>query len=175
MDDPRYPIGRFSRPESISPSDLQAAINIIEQAAPQFRQSVAGWSDEQLDTPYRLDGWNARQVIHHVAESHMNAYIRSKLALTEDAPTIKPYDEGEWAKLPDALAGPVEPSLRLLEGLHERFVLVLRSIRGEQWKRTFNHPERGVVRLDVNTLLYAWHCQHHLAHIHGLSERMGWS
>lgn len=174
MNDPKYPIGRFERLETISASDLQSAINVIEQAAPQFRLAVAGLSDEQLNTPYRPGGWNSRQVIHHVAESHMNAYIRCKLALTENSPTIKPYDEAEWAKLPDATAGPIEPSLRLLEGLHERFVLVLRSIEGDQWQRTFTHPERGVVRLDSNTMLYAWHSKHHLAHITGLRERMAW-
>lgn len=166
--DLRYPIGRFQAPETIRASDLLTAITVIEKAPAEYRKAAEGLSDEQLDTPYRPGGWTVRQVIHHVAESHMNAYIRFKLALTESAPTIKPYDEAEWAKLPDAVSGPVDPSLRLLEALHERLALLLRSIQGEQWQRTFMHPERGVMRLDVNLLLYAWHTKHHLAHITGM-------
>ena len=115
-----------------------------------------------------------RQLLHHVPESHMNSYIRFKLALTESEPTIKPYDEAAWANLPDAVSAPVEPSLRLLENLHERWVFVLRSLTPAQWQRTFNHPHSGVLRLDVTAMLYAWHGRHHLAHITNLAQRKGW-
>ncbi|HYP06836.1 MAG TPA: putative metal-dependent hydrolase [Bryobacteraceae bacterium] len=174
MNDPRFPIGRFAWPEQVNPSDLLPAISVIERAPRQFRAAVEGWSDERLDTPYREGGWTVRQLLHHVPESHMNSFIRFKLALTEAEPTIKPYAEDEWAKLPDAIAGPIEPSLRLLESLHECWTYLLRSMTPEQWQRTFRHPERGLMRLDVTALLYAWHCDHHLAHITGLRDRMGW-
>jgi hypothetical protein len=174
MTDPRYPIGRFARPSSINEADLLVAINVIDRAPAEYRAAVEGWTDEQLDTPYREDGWTVRQVLHHVPESHMNSYIRFKLALTEAEPTIKPYDEAAWANLPDATAAPVEPSLRLLENLHERWVYLLRSLGPAQWQRTFNHPQNGVMRLDMTALLYAWHCNHHLAHITTLAQRLGW-
>jgi hypothetical protein len=175
VNDPRYPIGRFQRPAAgVTAADLFSAINTIDSAPAQFRAAVDGWSDGQLDTPYREGGWTVRQLLHHVPESHMNSYIRFKLALTEQQPTIKPYDEAAWANLPDATTGPVEPSLRLLENLHERWVLLLRSLTDAQWKRTFNHPESGILRLDVTALLYAWHSEHHLAHITNLAQRMGW-
>jgi len=145
----------------------------IESLPAQLHAAVAGWGDDRLDTPYRPDGWTVRQVLHHIADSHMTSYLRFKLALTEAEPTIKPYDEGEWAKLPDALA-PVEPSLDLLVLLHQRWILLLRSLKPDQWNRTFRHPERGVVQLDTNLMLYAWHGRHHLAHVTKLGERMGW-
>lgn len=158
----------------MSESDLLLAIDVIDRAPKAFRSVVDGWTDQQLDTPYREDGWTVRQLLHHVPESHMNSYIRFKLALTEAEPTIKPYDEAAWANLPDATTAPVEPSLRLLENLHERWVYVLRSLSPAQWQRTFNHPENGVMRLDVTAALYAWHCKHHLAHITELRDRKGW-
>lgn len=174
-DDPRYPIGRFTPPAAgVTEADLLTAIDTIDRAPALFRSAVEGWTDEKLDTPYRVDGWTIRQLLHHVAESHMNTYIRYKLALTEDEPTIKPYKEAAWANLPDATAGPVEPSLRLLENLHERLVLLLRTLTPEQWQRRFKHPERGTVSLDVTALLYAWHSNHHLAHITRLRDQMGW-
>jgi len=139
-----------------------------------MRTAVTGMSDEQLYTPYRTGGWNVRQVVHHVADSHMNSYIRFKLALTEDVPTIKPYDEAACAKLPDA-AAPVEPSLKLIEALHDRWVVLLNSLTDDQWQRTFRHPDRpSLIRLDTNLGLYSWHSKHHLAHITGLKQRMGW-
>jgi len=174
MTDPRYPIGRFQRPASIDPAELLIATNVIEQAPADFRAAVEGWTDAQLDTPYREGGWTVRQVLHHVPESHMNSFIRFKLALTEVEPTIKPYDESAWAELADGKAGPVEPSLRLLESLHERWVFLLRQLTPAQWQRTFNHPQNGVMRLDMTALLYAWHSRHHMAHITSLAQRMGW-
>lgn len=173
VDDLRYPIGRFQAPETISPNDREAAIREIDQLPAELASAVKDWSSDRLDTPYRPEGWTVRQVIHHVADSHMTSYLRFKLALTESEPTIKPYNEAEWAKLADATA-PVEPSLELLAILHSRWILLLRSIEPAQWIRTFRHPERGIVRLDTNLMLYAWHGKHHLAHITSLSERMGW-
>jgi uncharacterized damage-inducible protein DinB len=134
---------------------------------------VGGLREQQLDTPYRPGGWTVRQVVHHVPDSHMNAYVRFKLALTEDAPTIKPYAEDRWAKLSDSSA-PLETSLTLLENLHSRWVLLLRSLSEEDWGRTFRHPELGVRRLDQTLGLYAWHGLHHTAHVTSLRQRMGW-
>ncbi|MGE5207232.1 MAG: YfiT family bacillithiol transferase, partial [Chlamydiota bacterium] len=131
-------------------------------------------SAQQLDTPYRPQGWTVRQVVHHVPDSHMNAYIRLKLALTESEPTIKPYDQQLWAELADTRQTPMETSLTLLECLHQRWVMLLKSIADGDWQRTFRHPELGVVRLDTNLALYAWHGRHHVAHITSLRERMGW-
>jgi DinB superfamily len=173
VDQLRYPIGRFANPQPVSEQDREVALAEIESLPEQLGAAVAGWGDERLDTPYRPDGWTVRQVLHHIADSHMTSYLRFKLALTEPEPTIKPYDEEEWAKLADAQA-PVQPSLDLLALLHQRWVLLLRSLQPEQWNRTFRHPERGVVQLDTNLMLYAWHGRHHLAHITKLGERMGW-
>ena len=172
MIDLRYPIGRFQRPEAVSESDRQQAVEAIAVLPAQMRAAVSGWNAEQLDTSYRPEGWTVRQVLHHVPESHMNSYIRFKLALTEDEPLIKPYDEDAWARLPDATTAPVDLSLNLLDTLHQRWVLLLRSMSAEQWSRTFRHPEIGLVRLDVNAMLYAWHGKHHLAHVTGLRDRM---
>ena len=135
---------------------------------------MAGLTSEQLDTPYRPDGWTVRQVVHHVPESHMNAYIRFKLALTEDEPTVKPYDEGAWAKLPDVESTPIEVSLTMLDALHDRWVRVLKEMRDADFARTFRHPQLGLVRLEGNLALYAWHGKHHLAHITSLRDRKGW-
>jgi len=138
-----------------------------------LKAAVAGLSAEDLDTPYRPGGWTVRQLVHHVPESHMNSYIRYKWALTEDEPTIKPYFEDRWAELSDARTCPVEPSLALLESLHQRWVTLLRGLTEEDWKRTFRHPDLGLVRLDQNAALYAWHGRHHVAHITNLRERIG--
>lgn len=174
MSDLRYPIGKFSFEGP--PTDIQRAklLDDIEQAPARMRQAVAGLSSEQLDTPYRPEGWTVRQVVHHVPDSHMNAYIRFKLALTEDEPTIKPYMEDRWAVLEDTKETPVEVSLALLESLHERWDHLLRSIKPGEWKRTFRHPALGVVSLDKNLALYSWHGRHHVAHITSLRERMKW-
>jgi hypothetical protein len=174
MTDLRYPVGRFQRPELVTEAERNEAIDRIAALPAQMRFAVEGWNAEQLDTPYRPHGWTVRQLLHHVPESHMNSYIRFKLALTENEPTIKPYDEAAWANLPDATTAPVDLSLDLLDTLHQRWVLLLRSMSAEQWSRTFRHPEIGLVRLDVNAMLYAWHGKHHLAHITGLRDRMRW-
>ena len=174
MSDPRYPIGKFTYdgpPTQAQRSDL---ISSIEQAPGALRAAVKELTPQQLDTPYRDGGWTVRQVAHHVPESHMNAYIRFKLALTEDEPTIKPYAEDLWAKLPDVQAVPVEVSLALLDSLHVRFVEVLRGMKNDHWKRTLVHPEQGVVPLERNLALYAWHGRHHVAHVTELRKRMGW-
>jgi hypothetical protein len=174
MTDLRYPIGRFRAPEIVTESDRNKAVDEIAALPAQMRAAVREWTPKQLDTPYRPDGWTVRQVIHHVPESHMNSYIRFKLALTENEPTVKAYDETAWANLPDATTAPVDVSLDLLDALHQRWVNVLRQITPSQWKRTFRHPEDGIVRLDMNSLIYAWHGKHHLAHITGLRDRMRW-
>lgn len=174
MDDLSYPVGKFSFPESVSAQELDRFMDEIEAAPSRFRAAVAGLDDAQLDTPYRPGGWTVRQVAHHVPDSHMNSYIRYRLALTEDEPTIKPYEQGLWAELVDARSMPVEPSLVLLESLHARWVPLLRSLSDAEWKRTFRHPELGLVRLDQNAALYAWHGRHHVAHVTRLRERNGW-
>jgi len=172
--DPRFPIGKFSFPASATPHDREQWISDIAATPSKLRAAAAGLSPAQLDTPYREGGWTVRQVLHHVPESHMNAYIRFKLALTEEEPVIKPYDEAAWAKLPDVSSTPVEVSLALLDSLHDRWVRVLRAIDDGQWKRTFRHPEMGVVKLEGNLALYSWHGRHHTAHITSLRERMNW-
>jgi uncharacterized damage-inducible protein DinB len=156
-------------------SERLGYITQIEEAPAELRTAVSGLSGEQLDTPYRPGGWTVRQLVHHVPESHMNCYVRFKLALTERAPTIKPYDEKRWAETPEVAATPVETSLMLLEYLHQRWVLLLRGMSAEDWRRTFVHPERDApVTLDQALALYAWHGRHHVAHVAGLRRRMGW-
>ena len=174
MDDPRYPIGKFAYDGPPNEAQRNEFIKNIENAPAELRKAVKGLSTQQLDTPYRDGGWTVRQVVHHVPESHMNAYIRFKLALTENEPTIKPYMEDRWAKLDDVQSTPVEVSLALLDNLHERFVRVLRAIKPDEWKRTFRHPELGVVPLEKNLALYSWHGRHHVAHVTELRKRMGW-
>lgn len=171
MDHRRYPIGRFQ----FSPdTDRARSIDRIEAAPTHLRQVASGLSDAQLDTPYRDGGWTARQVVHHVPDSHINAVVRFKLALTEEAPPVKPYREAAWAELADGNAGPIEPSLVLLEALHTRWVRLLRSLSAEQWSRTMRHPEHGTITLDFMLQLYAWHGEHHVAHIRTLREQRAW-
>jgi DinB superfamily len=174
MDDLRYPVGKFRFPESVSAQELALFIDQIADAPARMRGAVAGLSDSQLDTPYRPGGWTVRQLAHHVPDSHINSYMRFRLALTEEEPVIKPYEEKRWAELPDARSMPVEPSLALLESLHARWVPLLRSLSDADWKRTFRHPELGLVSLEKNAALYAWHGRHHVAHITALRARMGW-
>jgi len=169
-----HPIGKFSFPQSITPTQRKQWIVDIAEAPANLRAAVAGLSAEQLDTPYRPGGWTVRQVVHHVPESHMNAYIRFKLALTEDEPTVKPYDEASWAKTPDVASTPIETSLAMLDALHNRWVHVLRSLDDAGFARKFRHPEIGEVTLEKNLSLYAWHGKHHVAHITALRDRMGW-
>lgn len=172
--DPRYPVGKFQMLDDVSPAKRSEAIREIAGAPQKIRSAVNGLNDAQLDTLYREGGWTVRQVVHHVADSHMNAYIRWRLALTETEPTIKPYEERAWAKLEDAARAPVEVSLKLLEPLHERWVSLLRSVKDHEFARTFRHPEHGVRTLDWMLFLYAWHGNHHTAHITELRKQRGW-
>lgn len=174
MTDLRYPIGKFRYEGSLSEDQKQKCLADIEQTPANLKNAIEGLSVQQLDTPYRPEGWTVRQVTHHVPDSHMNAYIRFKLALTEDAPTIKPYAEDKWAQLADTQTTPVEVSLTLLESLHMRWVNLLRSLREEDWKRTFRHPELGALNLEKTLALYSWHGRHHVAHVTALRERNGW-
>lgn len=176
MDDTdlRYPVGKFRFLDTVNADDRRQFIDQIAEAPLRLRSAASGLSEQQLGTPYRPGGWTVRQVVHHVPDSHLNSYIRFRLALTEEEPTIKAYFEDRWAELSDARTAPIEVSLRLLECLHSRWVGLLRSLSDEQWKRTFRHPELGLLTLDKNAALYAWHGRHHVAHIVNLRERMGW-
>lgn len=172
-EDLRYPIGRFAPPVAASSDDRGLAITTLAEMPSELRNVVRGLDTAELETPYREGGWTVRQVVHHIVDSHMNAFVRIKLALTEDWPTIKPYDEKAWAQLQDATA-PIEWSLELIESLHARWVMLLQSLAEPQWERGFVHPERGRQTVAVATLLYAWHSRHHLAHIQRLHQRQGW-
>lgn len=175
MSDLRYPIGPFEPRDTLEAGERRAMIDIIAAAPARMREAVAGLDEAKLDTPYREGGWTVRQVVHHVPDSHLNAYIRLKLALTEDEPVIRPYDEGRWARLADSDQTPVETSLTLLETLHARWVTLMRSMSDEDFRRTFRHPEHeGTQTLDWLVAMYAWHSRHHVAHITSLRERMGW-
>lgn len=176
--DPRYPIGPFAwnrdRP-ALTGEERGSLIDQIAEAPARLREAVANLSPEQLDTPYRPGGWTVRQVAHHVPDSHINAYVRCKWLLTETDPAIKIYEESEWAKLEDVKATPVEASLELLEALHRRWVVLLRSLDGRDFARTLRHPTAGSMNLDHVLAMYAWHGRHHVAHITSLRDRMGWS
>jgi uncharacterized damage-inducible protein DinB len=174
MADLSYPIGKFAYKGAPTEQQRNRFIDDIEQTPARLRAAVEGLSQQQLDTPYRPGGWTVRQVVHHVPDSHLKSYMRFKLALTEDEPTIRPYMEDRWAELEEARSAPIESSLALLEALHQRWILSLRAIHPEQWKRTFRHPELGPMSLEKNLALYAWHGRHHVAHITSLRERMGW-
>lgn len=174
MEDLRFPVGKFHYQGPVNDQQKQAFMDEIVRAPAKLRTAVQGLSDSQLDTPYRPDGWTVRQVVHHVPDSHLNSYVRFKLALTEDEPTIKTYAEDRWAELSDTKATPIEVSLVLLESLHDRWVRLLRSLTAEQWKRTFRHPELGPMTLEKTLALYAWHGRHHVAHITELRQRMSW-
>jgi len=174
VDDLRFPVGRYTPPATVPAGQRAEWIEVIAALPQRMRAAASGLDDAKLDTPYRPGGWTVRQVIHHVPDSHMNAFIRHKLALTEEVPRIKTYEEAEWARLADASLTPVETSLALLGALHERWVILLRSLTDEQWSRAFRHPELGELRLDQNLGLYAWHSRHHVAHITTLREREGW-
>jgi uncharacterized damage-inducible protein DinB len=172
--DPRYPIGRIEFPhEPLTAERREELIERIAETPHLLREAVAGLDDAQLDTPYRDGGWTVRQLVHHIPDSHINSYTRFRLALTEDTPTIKPYDEAAWAKLPDT-AMPIEASLELLEALHRRWVALLRALDDDQWHRALKHPEMGPQTLERLLIIYAWHGPHHIAHITALRDRMGW-
>ena len=171
----RYPVGRFTRPAALSPGERGAAIDAIAQTPANMRAAIRGLTEKQLDTPYRDDGWTVRQVVHHVPDSHMNAYVRFKLALTEDTPTIKPYNEAKWAELDDGKSKLVEESLSLLELLHTRWVFLLRRLQPSDFSKKINHPEWDApMSLDTLLAMYAWHGRHHVAHITELRKRKGW-
>ena len=172
--DLRYPIGRFEYYGPSTEEQRRQLIARIEHAPEHLRVAVAGLSAEQLDAEYRPGGWTVRQVVHHLPDSHMNSYCRFRLALTEETPAVKGYDQERWAQLDDSRIAPVEVSLLLLEALHRRWVLLLRAMKPEDFMRTFQHSELGPVTLDRNLALYAWHGDHHVAHIASLRERMGW-
>ncbi len=171
----RHPIGRYQAPAQISPEQISQWIDEIEAFPPQLAAAVANLTDAQLDTPYRPEGWTLRQVVHHLVDSHLNSYIRFKWSLTEAGPTIKAYDEGLWAALPEAKTAPVAVSLELLRALHKRWTLMLRNMSAADWQRKYYHPEQQKwVLLNHNLGLYAWHGQHHLAHINELKVRRSW-
>lgn len=174
MEDLQYPIGKFSPKGQISDSERREMIRQIEETPKRLREAVNGLSDQQLDTPYRPGGWTVRQVVHHLPDSHLNSYIRFKLAITENHPTIKPYEQHLWAELPEAKSAPIEMSLTLMDALHFRWVLFLKNLKTEDFAKTLNHPESGLMNLDRLLQLYAWHGRHHVAHITSLRKRMGW-
>jgi hypothetical protein len=166
----RYPIGPFTPKDEISPEERAAFIETIARFPAEVRELVEEMGPEGVDTPYREGGWTVRQVVHHCADSHMQALGRFKMALTEDTPTIKPYHQPGWGELADSREADVETSLDLLDALHERWVILLRSMTDEDFARSFNHPEMGMVGLETNLQLYAWHCRHHLGHVRLVAE-----
>jgi uncharacterized damage-inducible protein DinB len=173
--DLRYPIGEYVTKTSLTAAERAAAIDQIAEAPKRLREAVTGLSGGQLDTPYRPGGWTVRQVAHHVPDSHLNAYVRLKLALTESDPTVKPYEEQLWAQLPDSRETPVEVSLALLDFLHLRWVILLRALQPADFSRRLMHPANGVMTVDNLVHHYAWHGHHHVAHITALREREGWT
>lgn len=173
-DDLRYPVGTWTWPGSVTAEEREQYICDIEELPTKLRDAVAGLDPKHLDTPYREGGWSVRQIVHHIPESHMNSYIRFKLALTEDNPTVKPYDEAAWGKLPDASTAPIGLSLALTDALHQRWALVLRAMTDRDFQRTYHHPENGTHKLDAILGMYAWHGRHHAAQIAATRKRMGW-
>jgi len=171
----KFPIGKFQRPEKVDASLRNEFIQNIEELPIKMAEAVSGLSSDQLDTPYRPGGWTVRQVVHHVADSHMNSYIRFKWAMTEDQPMIKAYDEKSWAEQEDAKNGPIDMSLSLLESLHRRFTYYLKSMSDQDFKRQLGHPEwNHRLSLDIMCALYSWHSLHHTAHVTELRKRKGW-
>ncbi len=173
MEDLRYPIGRFTA-ETFTDDVRRRCVDAVAALPKALEESVDGWSEFMLDTPYRPEGWTVRQLVHHVADSHLNAYIRFRLALTEENPLVKTYDQERWAELIDARTAPVDISLRLVRALHQRWVLLLGSVAAADFERKLTHPEHGEITLGFLLQLYAWHGRHHVAHIAGLEKRMGW-
>lgn len=174
LDELKYPIGRFKPDEEFTAETIKIYIKEIEEAPAALREALDGLNDSQLDTPYRPGGWTIRQVVHHLPDSHMNSYIRFKLALTENDPEIKPYNEADWAKLHDTFNTPVMVSVDLFDALQHRWAMLLKGMSKDDFKKRFFHPERGLVPLDRTVALYAWHGKHHIAHITSLRKRMGW-
>ena len=174
QEDPRYPIGKFDQSITVTIKMRNDFIKTIEALPQQLRMEVENLSQKQLDTPYRDGGWTIRQVVHHLPDSHINCYVRFKLALTEDNPQVKTYEEHLWAELQDSFKTPIDVSLSLLESLHKRWAILLRSLTDKQFEKTFQHPEWGNITLSKTLALYAWHSKHHLAHITELKKKMGW-
>lgn len=174
MADLRYPVGPLDPPVPFTAAARAAALTVLAEAPARLRLAVAGLTDAQLDTPYRPGGWTARQVVHHVVDSHINAYLRTKFALSDAGTAIKPYPEAVWAEMADSRTAPVGLSLALLDALHERWLIVLRSVTADQWSQTIVHPERGPMTLDDVLAMYEWHSRHHTAHITALRAREGW-
>ena len=168
-----YPVGRFDHQAPRTAATRRAAVDDIAALPARMREAIRGLTDAQLDTPYRPGGWSVRKLVHHVADSHMNGYIRTKLALTEENPTIKPYDQDAWSGLPDSRL-PIDGSLAILDAVHERWTAVNRSLTDADVARTFVHPDLGQLTLDRHLHLYGWHSRHHVAHITGLRQREGW-
>lgn len=173
--DLRYPIGKLERKSTFTPAERTAAIDALAAAPSQLRAAIAGLSDAQLDTPYRPGGWTVRQLVHHVADSHMNAYTRFRLAFTEENPTIKPYEESKWAELADARTMPTDISLTILDAMHSRLVTLLRAMPADTFARKMSHPENGPMTVDALLSVYAWHGRHHVAHVTNLREREKWT
>lgn len=170
----KFPLGRFDWSRKVSARDRKKALRTIKRFPVQIKKAIKGLNEEQLNTSYRPEGWTIRQVVHHCADSHMNAYIRFKLALTEERPTIKPYDQTEWAKLPDSKLDPAI-SLALIKGVHTRWVTIMENMTDAEWELGYIHPEHNAwQQLKQIAVMYAWHCEHHRAHITGLRERQGW-
>lgn len=171
----KYPIGRFQAKSEYSPAEVRTNVQIISAVPSKFVNLLSDWTEHQFDTPYRPDGWTVRQLVHHVADSHINSYCRFRLALTEENPAVKPYKEDLWARLPDAKSGPVELSLQLLKFTHYRWVLLLNSLGEQELARTFHNPEsQKTYRLDTAIALYAWHGEHHYQHAYQLARRNNW-
>jgi uncharacterized damage-inducible protein DinB len=172
-EDRRFPIGKFNPDFEVTENLLNSFIRTIEELPEKLSEAVKGLNEEQLDTSYRPEGWTIRQVVHHVADSHLNSFCRFKLALTEEVPTIRAYDEGLWAELPDSKM-PIEASIKITEGIHERWTILLKSMSDEDFKKELNHPESGKWTLGKMLGLYDWHSKHHTAHITSLRERQNW-
>ncbi|MDR4892056.1 MULTISPECIES: YfiT family bacillithiol transferase [unclassified Chryseobacterium] len=171
----KFPIGPFEAPESICDTTLDTYIKVIKDFPGRLKNLIEHFTDDELDTPYREGGWTVRQLVNHLSDSHMNSFIRFKLALTEDNPTIKPYDEAKWAELQDSFHMPVKPAMRMLKGTHQRWVVLLKSLTNKQFERTFHHPEHNKnYDLRESLALYTWHCNHHFAHIENLKKEKGW-
>ena len=170
----QYPIGKYKKPDYFNAAQREKFIKEIAAAPKELRNAVEGLDDSQLNTQYREDGWTVRQVVHHIPDSHMNAYIRLKLALTEHEPVVKPYEEALWAELPDVKTVLIDISLVLLDSIHARWIACLRGLTVETFEKKFRHPALGLMSLDEQLALYAWHGKHHIAHITNLRQRMGW-
>jgi uncharacterized damage-inducible protein DinB len=173
-EDLRFPIGKFDPKIKVTPEMRREFIQAIEELPVKIRKAVDGLDDEQIDARYRPEGWTVRQLVHHVADSHMNSFCRFKLGLTENTPTIKPYDEALWAEMADSKNAPIDISLNLIDAVHARWTILLKSMRDEDFARKINHPERGAMNLSSTLALYDWHGKHHTAHITNLRKRNSW-